>query len=201
MAVQHRKQRERRARRQLILDAAIQVFAEKGFHQATMDDVAERAELGKGTLYYYFHSKDEILLQLLENNTREFFDEILHSVTAEKNLIQMIRKVLLFYASYFSEHRLFFNIYFPFESGQIQLKSPQFQKFRQTYREFRKPLEEVLFRQFRKEKIQSISAENFWRILGGVLMSINMEIHRQTPLPEIIAMIEQFVATLEHGLK
>ena len=201
MAVQHRKERERLARRNLILNAAIRVFAEKGFHQATMDDVAEQAELGKGTLYYYFHSKDEILLQLLENNTREFFEQILQAISGEKNFLQMVRKVLLFYASYFNEHRLFFNIYFPFESGQIQLKSPQFGEFRQTYREFRKPLEEVLFRQFQKEGIASISAENFWKILGGVLMSINLEIHRQTPLPQIIRMIEQFTTTLEHGLK
>ncbi len=201
MAVQHRKERERLARRNLILNAAIRVFAEKGFHQATMDDVAEQAELGKGTLYYYFHSKDEILLQLLENNTREFFEQILQAISGEKNFLQMVRKVLLFYASYFNEHRLFFNIYFPFESGQIQLKSPQFGEFRQTYREFRKPLEEVLFRQFQKEGIASISAENFWKILGGVLMSINLEIYRQTPLPEIIQMIEQFTTTLEHGLK
>ncbi|HDZ11983.1 MAG TPA: TetR family transcriptional regulator, partial [Bacteroidetes bacterium] len=41
MAVQHRKQRERLAREQLILDAALQVFSEKGFNQATMDDVAQ----------------------------------------------------------------------------------------------------------------------------------------------------------------
>ncbi len=201
MAVKHRKERERLARRQLILDAAIQVFAEKGFHQATMDDVADRAELGKGTLYYYFRSKDEILLQLLENNTREFFEEILQSISSEKNVIQMIRKVLLFYASYFNEHRLFFNIYFPFESGQIQLKTPQLTDFRQTYRAFRKPLEDLLFEQIKKDGIRFISAENFWRILGGVLMGINMEIHRQTPLPEIIEMIEQFTTVLQNGLK
>ncbi len=201
MAVQHRKERERLARRQLILNAAIRVFAQKGYHQATMDDVAEQAELGKGTLYYYFRSKDEILLQLLEDNTREFFAEILQSISAEKRFIRMVRNVLFFYASYFSEHRLFFNIYFPFESGQIQLKSPQFQEFRKTYREFRKPLEEVLFRQMEREGIQTISAENFWRILGGVIMSINMEIHRETPIADIIRMIDQFTAVLEHGLK
>ena len=201
MAVQQRKERERLARRRLILNAAIQVFAEKGFHQATMDDVAEKAELGKGTLYYYFHSKDEILLQLLENSTRGFFAQIHQSIASEKNFIQMIRKILLFYASYFSEHRLFFNIYFPFESGQIQLTSPQLKEFRQAYLEIRKPLEEALFRQMQDESIQTISPENFWRILGGIIMSINMEIHRETRLPEIIQMIEQFTIVLERGLK
>jgi len=201
MAVRHRKERERLARQQLILDAAIQVFAQKGFHQATMDDVAQEAELGKGTLYYYFKSKEEILQKLLKDNTRNFFDQIIQAVASEKDFIKMVRKVLLFYASYFTEHKMFFNIYFPFESGQIQFKSPELADFRQTYLEFRRPLEEKLFQKMREEKIHTIEPKNFWRILGGILMSINLEIHRKTSLTEIVQMIDQLTAVFEQGLK
>lgn len=201
MAVHHRKERERLARRKLILNAAIQVFSSKGFHQATMDDVAQKAELGKGTLYYYFKSKEEILLKLLEENTRSFFEQILLAIESERNFIQMARKVLLFYASYFTEHEAFFNIYFPFESGQIQLKSTELAEFKQTYLEFRKPLEDRLFQKMEEESFETMNPQNFWRILGGIVMGINMEIHRKTPLPEIIQMINQFAAVLEHGLK
>jgi AcrR family transcriptional regulator len=49
------------ARRQAILDAAIAVFAERGFPAATMDEIAERAGLGKGTLYNYFDDKRHLL--------------------------------------------------------------------------------------------------------------------------------------------
>ncbi|MDX1439230.1 MAG: helix-turn-helix domain-containing protein, partial [Rubricoccaceae bacterium] len=45
-----RRDREREARRQAILDAALATFAEKGFEGSTLDEVAERAEFGKGTL-------------------------------------------------------------------------------------------------------------------------------------------------------
>ncbi len=201
MAVHHRKERERQARQQLILDAAIQVFAKKGFHQATMDDVAQEAELGKGTLYYYFKSKEEILLKLLEENTRSFFEQILHAIDSETDFIQTVRKVLLFYASYFTEHEMFFNIYFPYESGQIQLKSTELAEFKQKYLEFRKPLEDKLFVEMREKSFSAIDPQNFWRILGGIVMGINMEIRRKTPLTEIIQMINQFTAVLEHGLK
>ncbi len=201
MAIRHRKERERLARQQLILDAAIRVFAQRGFHKATMDDVAQEAELGKGTLYYYFKSKEEILQKLLEDNTRNFFNQITQAIEPEMDFIKMVRKVLLFYASYFTEHRMFFNIYFPFESGQIQLKSTELAEFKQTYLEFRKPLEDRFFRKMQEESFGIIDPQNFWRILGGVIMGINMEIHRKTPLPEIIQMINQFTAVLEHGLK
>ncbi|GBD94451.1 fatty acid metabolism regulator protein [bacterium BMS3Abin05] len=201
MAVQHRKQRERLAREQLILDAALQVFSEKGFNQATMDDVAQIAELGKGTLYYYFKSKDEIFLHLLESNTRQFFDQIYQTVESETTFVEIVQKILLFYASYFHENRQFFNIYFPYESGQIKLKSQEFNAFRKTYYKVRKPFETRLFQKMKEENIASISPENFWKILGGVIMSINMEIHRESPLQEIIQMIKEFIAVLKQGLK
>ena len=62
-----RRKRERLARRRAILDAALAVFGDKGFDGATVDEVAERAEFGKGTLYNYFPGgKDELYLTLFE---------------------------------------------------------------------------------------------------------------------------------------
>jgi AcrR family transcriptional regulator len=60
-----RRQRERVARRDDILRAAREVFGSHGFQAATLDDIAARAELAKGTLYNYFHSKDEIFRQIV----------------------------------------------------------------------------------------------------------------------------------------
>lgn len=62
-----RRHRERSARRQAILSAAIAVFGEKGFAEATMDEIAERAEFGKGTLYNYFEDKQALLLATFES--------------------------------------------------------------------------------------------------------------------------------------
>jgi TetR/AcrR family transcriptional regulator len=60
-----RRAREKAQRRQEILDAARQEFFERGFHSPTVDDVAARAEVSKGTIYLYFESKEEILAHLL----------------------------------------------------------------------------------------------------------------------------------------
>jgi len=56
-----RREREKLAHRQEILDAATRVFAEKGFFSATLDEVAQEAEFSKGTVYLYFSSKDDLL--------------------------------------------------------------------------------------------------------------------------------------------
>jgi len=61
------------ARRKQILDAATQVFAEKGFHRATIKEIARVAGIADGTVYTYFASKDEVLLAVLDrlNETTE----------------------------------------------------------------------------------------------------------------------------------
>jgi len=60
-------------RRQAILDSAREVFAEQGYDGATLDEIAERAEFGKGTLYNYFEEgKEGILFAVLD----ELYDEM-----------------------------------------------------------------------------------------------------------------------------
>src|SRR5215813_11761436 len=53
-------------RKSQILEAAIAVFAQSGFQQARMDDIAEKAGLSKGALYLYYKSKDAIIAALLK---------------------------------------------------------------------------------------------------------------------------------------
>src|SRR6266576_4294687 len=53
------------ARRTQILDAAAAVFAEKGFHRATIKEIARVAGIADGTIYTYFSSKTDVLLGIL----------------------------------------------------------------------------------------------------------------------------------------
>ena len=78
MSTAERREREKAQRRQEILDAARQEFFERGFHQPTVDDVAARAQVSKGTIYLYFVSKEEILAHLLI----EGLDLLLHDMEA-----------------------------------------------------------------------------------------------------------------------
>ncbi len=64
MGIQERKEREKERRRQQIMVAAKRVFSEKGFNKATMEDIAQEAELSPGTLYLYFKNKEELYASL-----------------------------------------------------------------------------------------------------------------------------------------
>jgi AcrR family transcriptional regulator len=63
-------------RKNQIIDAAINVFNRLGFHKARMDDIVEESGLSKGALYWYFKSKDEIIISVLEKVLLRELDEL-----------------------------------------------------------------------------------------------------------------------------
>lgn len=69
---QSRRQRERAQRLQKIRAAAQRVFAESGYAGSSMDRVAEEAELGKATLYYYFKTKEDLYADILTSQLGYF---------------------------------------------------------------------------------------------------------------------------------
>ena len=64
MGIKERKEREKERRRQQIIVAAKRIFSAKGFNKATMEDIAEEAEISPGTIYIYFKNKDELYASL-----------------------------------------------------------------------------------------------------------------------------------------
>ena len=64
MPVLERRQREKEARRQQILDAARDLFFDRGFEGTTIDEIAQRTEISKGAVYLHFPSKEEIYFTL-----------------------------------------------------------------------------------------------------------------------------------------
>jgi len=71
-----------------ILDAAIKVFAEKGYHEATMDDIAKRLGVSKGAIYLYFSSKEDLFEAMCKTAPQAFKEILFSSFGDEANPIQ-----------------------------------------------------------------------------------------------------------------
>jgi AcrR family transcriptional regulator len=95
MGVVERRERERQARKEAVLDAARRLLLEKGFRGATTKEIAELCELSEATLFFYFKNKDEILLSLLFESIGFWADGLKKledsRLTAEKRLDQIWR--------------------------------------------------------------------------------------------------------------
>jgi AcrR family transcriptional regulator len=64
MGIEERKQRDKEHMRRLILDAAREIFLEKGYYQASIRNIADKIEYSPGTIYLYFKEKDDIFHEL-----------------------------------------------------------------------------------------------------------------------------------------
>ncbi len=77
-----------------ILDAAIKVFARKGFYNATIADVAKIAEVAEGTIYLYFKNKDDLLISIFEHSMDLFIQEAARELEGVQDPKEKIKKFL-----------------------------------------------------------------------------------------------------------
>lgn len=80
METAEKKTERREVRREHILSSALHVFAEKGVQEATMEEVAAEAVMGKGTIYYYFPSKESLLERIVATTVDYHFNGILERI-------------------------------------------------------------------------------------------------------------------------
>jgi len=126
MGIAERKAREKQIRHQQILGAAYEVFNQVGFFAATMDQIAERAELAKGTIYIYFKSKEEVYFSLLLNG-QDILINMLTDLQKRKpppdRLLEETAKTLF---RFYKEHTSYFRIFMVMQHEDMQAKlSPE----------------------------------------------------------------------------
>ncbi|MFC1516122.1 TetR/AcrR family transcriptional regulator [Thermodesulfobacteriota bacterium] len=78
----------------LILEAAVKVFAEQGFFQSTISQIAKEAGVADGTIYLYFKNKDDILNQFFTYKTRQVFAGFREQVDKADNTADRLRNLI-----------------------------------------------------------------------------------------------------------
>ena len=80
-------------RRRQILDAAVRVFARKGFHTSRVGDIAEEAGVAHGLLYHYFSSKDEVLDTIFRETWSDLLAEIDEIEASQESAREQLERV------------------------------------------------------------------------------------------------------------
>jgi len=97
-------------KKEMILEAAREVFFKKSFYEATMDDIAQLSGIKKPTIYYYFPSKIDLASQLLEVNVKKIFGKINEIISTTSNIKQRIKMIVDFYINLLEENSKTFII-------------------------------------------------------------------------------------------
>ncbi|MFA6357671.1 MAG: helix-turn-helix domain-containing protein [Candidatus Omnitrophota bacterium] len=111
MAALNRKERDRQLRRTDILKAAEHIFALRGYHKATIRDIAKEAQYATGTVYLHFKDKDALYFALLEEKLKTLLSitkEKIEQVKDARNKLEIyVREGLV----YFEKNQDFFRIF------------------------------------------------------------------------------------------
>lgn len=98
------------ATRERVLEAALGVFSEKGFHVATMDEVAERAGVGKGTLYRHFANKETLFNELVRQRLEELEGKARAILDGQDDVLTMITKYVRAYFEFFDHNQQLYRL-------------------------------------------------------------------------------------------
>ena len=209
MATRARRKREKEERRQSILQAAREVFFENGFHQATVEAVAKRAEVSKGTVYLYFESKETILALLLLEGLRELAKRLEEAYAVEEDLPvdERLRRLGWAYFRFFQVEPRYFHFLMAMDRGRFRevVDPVVYQKALNTslkgldwvVRAVEQGIEEGTFGDCDARQ----AAATLWATLNGVLDLMEHPIRREMVGLKSRALYEAALETVIRGLQ
>jgi TetR/AcrR family transcriptional regulator len=119
---QRRLQHQDLSRSQL-LDAAEEVFGNKGFHETTLKEVAELAEFSVGSVYSFFQNKDDLYLNVFLRRGAEFLPGMEAAVSSAASPLEQLHQLVDFEVGFFRQHKHFARLYL--RSSSIAAAPPQ----------------------------------------------------------------------------
>ncbi|HPC87005.1 MAG TPA: TetR/AcrR family transcriptional regulator [Smithellaceae bacterium] len=121
MGSKERREREREQRKSLILDTARELLLEKGMKATSIHQIAKRAELSIGAIYFYYKDKEEIFAALQVEGLELLYRTINQAIDKKSTPEKKIRSVAQAYLSFSEDHKSYFDIinYFLTSPGTI----------------------------------------------------------------------------------
>ena len=113
-----------KTRKDRIMDAALRIFAEKGFQNATITEISKEAGVSEATIYEYFGTKEDLLFAIPEKISNETFEESSKVIPFIKDVEGKMRAILLSYVQLYQSN--------PHYSALVLLQLMSNKRFRQT---------------------------------------------------------------------
>lgn len=147
-----RRQREFLRHRQEILDAALSLFSEKGFHSVTMHEIASTSEFAVGTLYKFFSNKDDLYKALILEKADEFHFALIEAIESGQDEMNSIRAYIETYIVLFMENEKYVRLYFAETKGaSFNIRAGLDEEIKEKHEQVIKKLSNVFDRGIRQK--------------------------------------------------
>jgi AcrR family transcriptional regulator len=180
MGIKERRAREKEERRRLILDRARSLFFEHGYENVTISQIASAAELGKGTLYSYFESKESIYIALLREGIGILSGMLEEAGSDDVPPDDQLRGMGLAFLAFYNQYPEYFRLMFFMAHADILASRPDEAAacFEDGFA-IRQTVAEVIGRGVKGGSIGDcdplLTADVMWGSLLGIVMVMEME--------------------------
>ena len=153
-----RKEQEYRRHRQEILDAALDLFSEKGFHNVSMHEIAQKAEFAVGTMYKFFENKEDLYKALLLGQADKFHSALTRAIEEPVNEIEKLRNFVRAKGEVFSANVSVIRLYFAqTRSASFNIMAGFDSEIREQYGHFLEKLTSVFASGMEKKRFKKIA--------------------------------------------
>ena len=166
-----RQLEERKLRQDRILSSALDVFKANGLEGATMDSIAEKAGFGKATLYYYFSSKEEVFLGIMEEGWKSLLASLEVIIQEEQSPRKTFIKILVQIAQNAKERP---NLYeFLFQAPKvINLTDFDDQKWKKHQGKLYSILQGLLEDGIERKEFPKLNSNLMFKAIGGLFTGL-----------------------------
>lgn len=170
-----RRQRERLQRRADILRAAEAVFAEKGFHSASIGQIGRTAEYATGTVYLYFKDKEALYIELFEEKIRALGTVVREQMEPLQDPMEALTRLVRARMSYFEQNRQFFSIYAREGMNLFEERDDRWRGVKRLYEEYLSLLTRLIRSGQRKGAVRKGNPREFAVALSGMMMQLTRD--------------------------
>ncbi|MGQ0812633.1 MAG: TetR/AcrR family transcriptional regulator [Nitrospiraceae bacterium] len=194
--------RKKQQTRESLLHVALRLFYEKGIYWTKIEDITERADIGKGTFYKYFPTKEALLLTLLQEGLKELTARIRERVRSSNDGSQITGQVIDAQFDFYLQ-RPEYLLLFHQVRGLLQLQAGHVKKLREVYHQHLKRLAQTLHPALKERDHDAAAAQDLSMVISAftvglltyhLLFDKTDEVTRNRP--RIQTQIEQSIQTL-----
>jgi TetR/AcrR family fatty acid metabolism transcriptional regulator len=165
-----KKQPEKGINRDAILKAAGDVFSEKGFHYTKMEDIAGRAECSTGTLYNYFHNKEELYVTVIDDNFNRLFESFNEIIDRpDEKFASKLEEVMRFAFQFADQHRSFAKLAFNQQAYMTsELLGSMVNQGMSWYKHFLDSYSRLLFQGIKEKVLRPLNPADLAHLFLGI---------------------------------
>ena len=160
-----RKQEERNLRKKRIIDGALKVFNDVGIEKTTMDEIALESGFGKATLYYYFSSKDEVFVEIMEYGWEKLWEgietKIIDELGPRKKFISIVKEM----ARIVTENKIMYGFLF---TAPNFIQDPKLQTWKTYQKRLYAILQSIIEEGIKKKEFLNIDSKLLMKAIGGL---------------------------------